>query len=387
MTTHFCYLAFHPFMTVHLTKDTGKIPEVIVRLLGWQSSIVRFNNDKLINQEQELPHVKVITQVPKKFWRIDLNVVWFLIKQAKQIDVLLLYHFDLNTHFYGLLYKLVNQNGFLWNKLDLNEDIIRDFSMTMKLRKPINRIVYQNIIHAFFRKVDLISSESIGNANAFCVQFPEAVKKLVYFPNGIDPVAMPEIENVIRENIILTVARLGTWEKGTDILLEAFARSKVWPNWKLVLVGRVEENFKPWIENFKNTYPDVWNSVKWINHLDSRKELARWYQSAKVFCLPSRFESFSMALLESGYYGCACIASDFASAFDILDHGNCGVIFPRGQTEELIKHIEDLCQDQEHIQEMGIRVQKHIRSSFNYEKIIHDWYGEYERRQKNIPLY
>ena len=56
-----------------------------------------------------------------------------------------------------------------------------------------------------------------------------------------------------RKNIILTVGNLGTYEKATDVLLEAFAmyavRSKN-TDWSLRLIGTVDESFRDCIVDY-----------------------------------------------------------------------------------------------------------------------------------------
>ena len=60
-----------------------------------------------------------------------------------------------------------------------------------------------------------------------------------------------------KENIILTVGRLGTHQKATEVLLEAFSLIYKKNNWTLHLAGEIDENFKPFIEKFFNRFPNI----------------------------------------------------------------------------------------------------------------------------------
>lgn len=47
-----------------------------------------------------------------------------------------------------------------------------------------------------------------------------------------------------RDKTFITVGRLGTTEKATELLLRAFANTKDRHTWNLKLVGPVEDSFK-----------------------------------------------------------------------------------------------------------------------------------------------
>lgn len=74
MDKTFCYITFYPFYTVHLTKDTEIIPELIGRLPEWHAQINRFNHESLLHQEQEVPHVEITNQKTRKIRKIVINL-------------------------------------------------------------------------------------------------------------------------------------------------------------------------------------------------------------------------------------------------------------------------------------------------------------------------
>ena len=62
---------------------------------------------------------------------------------------------------------------------------------------------------------------------------------------------------VKKENIILTVGNLGTYPKATDNLLKAFAGIAEGNDYKLVLVGSIADEFKPFIASYMKKHPEA----------------------------------------------------------------------------------------------------------------------------------
>lgn len=380
----FCLIFFHTFSNVHLVKDPGKIPEVIARQLGWETQIVRPNQDILWHHDNEISHVRVLDVTPRKVGSIDLSLLRFLWENAHQVDVLLLYYFDLNTWVYGTVYKQLNPGGFLWNKLDLHEEYVEGINFLGQAKLFSRQFVHSWFRNHFVEQVDLMTAESTGLRQSLLSRYPELDHKLVVLPNGIDELtACPSYYTGPRERLILNVARLGTEQKATDILLEAFARSRLWPEWKLVLVGPIAPLFRPWLSSFAVRHPEAWQAVQMVGLVSSRQELADWYARTQVFCFPSRYEGFPLALLEAGYYGCACISSNFYASMDMLDGGRCGALVTKNNVDELAQALARVCRDKVLIERYSNLFQRRVRQQFTWERIVQDWYSLFAKRRGN----
>ena len=85
--------------------------------------------------------------------------------------------------------------------------------------------------------------------------------------------------------------------------------------------------------------------------------MARWYQRATVFVLPSRFEGFPNVLLEAMAAGCACIASDcLTGPADLICHGENGLLLPpQATTDEWVDAIAALLADPDRRHFLGQR--------------------------------
>lgn len=387
MSVRFCLIFPYPLTEVHLSKETGKIPEVVGRQLGWTAEIVYCGGespDKLRDQrERETPHVRLIGVKGSGNGSLEPSLLRFLWRNSRKIDVLMLMHSGKNMVIYGNIYKMLNPAGFLWNKLDLNEGWVGSEAFLPRASWHPRRAVRVWLQNRFARIVDLISAESNGVYNIIIDRYPRLIEKTVVLHCGVDARTMPVPKySGPRKSFILNVARLGSDQKATDFLLEAFARSKLWPAWTLVLIGPVETSFQPWLKEFVARHPEAWNCVRMVGPITSREELADWYAQSKVFCFPSRYESWGLALTEAGYYGCACVSTDFYAAVDMLDGGRYGVLTPIGSIDGIVNGLVNLCGDEKLMEYYGQSFQERVLERFTWDKVIKCWYGIVSKRRE-----
>ena len=369
----FCFL-FPPFPNVCWKKEAGKIPEVLARNHGWQTIVVTHPNDGASLQPAEAPHVAV-RYLPAGGrllgYDIETGAIRFLLACARQIDVLQLYHFNPDTAVYAFFYKLLYPEGFLYLKLDMHDDWARRANFRLRPEKSPKRTLQHWLMARLIQQADLISIESERLLALLRDRFPEIAPRLVHVPSGIDIATMPRVDpDISRERWILNMARLGTHQKGTDILLEAFARSELWPEWKLVLTGPVEPSFQPWLEDYQRRHPAAWDAVWLTGPISNPAELCELYQSSTVFCLPSRYESFGIVLTEAGYFGCACVATRSANAVsEILDDGRCGILCDVDDVEALAGALGQVCRDPGWAKDLGQCLRGRILARYTWDLI------------------
>ena len=86
-------------------------------------------------------------------------------------------------------------------------------------------------------------------------------RKLVLLPNAFDEEALQglnikERSFEVKENLIITVGRIGTSQKNTEMLLNAVKQIE-WNDWKLCLIGTIEPDFQSTITRFFAEYPQL----------------------------------------------------------------------------------------------------------------------------------
>lgn len=327
---------------VHLLKDVGMVPYIMHRDYGYDSTLVCFKNETAYPAiEKEVKGLKIHFLKKEKnyaFGKISFTVLRYLIKHARQIDVLNLYHNTTETLLYGLLYRLCNPKGLLYLKLDIN---IVQFDSQKK--EKIHRLRMWGY-SLFFRYIaGIVSCELPESFDYVLNAFPVLKHKIVLVTNGIDDVSIeclqPRILPENKENIVLTVGRIGASEKNNEMLLNALQQIEL-SNWKIVFAGPVEQSFEAVIEDFFQRNPQLREKVIFTGNITDRNELYSWYNRSKVFCLTSRFESFGIVLVEALYFGNYIISTPIASIDYITDNGRLGQIV-QGEEKllQVLRHI------------------------------------------------
>ena len=105
-----------------------------------------------------------------------------------------------------------------------------------------------------------------------------------------------------KENIILTVGRIGNWQKATEVLLEAFSLLPKDHEWSLHLTGPVEPSFQPILESFFKRNPHLRANIVLHGNIVEKHALYELYNRAKIFCLTSRYEGMALVVPEAMYF-------------------------------------------------------------------------------------
>lgn len=129
--------------------------------------------------------------------------------------------------------------------------------------------------------------------------------------------------------------------KGYDLLIEAFSRIKHSKStWSLDIIGSGA------------IYPELQLQIEQLElqdniHLLGRKNkayISSALLNASAFVMPSRYENFSVALLEALASGLPCIVSDCGGARDCINEKN-GVIIPIEDIDALAHALENMIEN------------------------------------------
>lgn len=342
-----------------LGKDNGMIPIYIHEILGYNCGIVTCDLKK--DLPDEIRGVKII-KIPRWIKKIGnfapfvifikrIPLYYWVIKNAKKIDILMLFHITKCSYWNAFFYKKFNPNGKIYVKADFNLEVYKK-ELERTEMKPRN-------LKEFFRKrreikeynkrrklvkiVDEISYETKKNYEIMKNDYAgiDTKGKTFYFPNGYDDIYIKENFKIKtfeeKENIFLTVGRLGTYEKNTELILETLKKIDL-KNWKFYLVGPIEENFQKKIDEFYKKNPNKEDSVIFTGVIKDKKRLYEYYNRAKVFVLTSRYESFGIVLSEALAFNNYILSTDTGAIRDILD-GENGQIIDESNLEEVIENI------------------------------------------------
>lgn len=306
-----------------LVKDVGQIPYV----LGREYEDVE---SELVSAQIELDGENIEEVKGLKLTKIKYIVndfvtgALFIMKHAKEIDCLNIYHAGRKTYYWNKIYKKCNPSGKTYLKLDLDYNSCEIYESERKARSLFKKVT---------ESMDIVSVES----NTVLEKIKKYTNKQIMLitngyckSNNIVEAKLPRI------NTFLTVGRLGTKQKATDVLLQAFAKSSNRHDWTLELIGAISLDFQSYIDDYYNYYPELKERVIFKGVINQRDELYNKYSQSKVFVLPSRWESFALVGPEALSCGCRLIISDaVASKDDVTRYGKYGQIIPVNDVESL----------------------------------------------------
>lgn len=175
-----------------------------------------------------------------------------------------------------------------------------------------------------------------------------------------------------KENIILTVGRIGADQKRNENLLNAFARvANDLPDWSVRLVGGIEDKFKPYIEKYFEAHPDLCGRVTFTGLIEDKAALMEEYKRAKIFCMTSTFEGGTPNVTaEALFAGDFMIFSAVDSAYEATDDNKCGRVFPVGDVDALAKIFLEVCPNADLLLKGGKHAVEYARRNFDAEHIV-----------------
>lgn len=195
--------------------------------------------------------------------------------------------------------------------------------------------------------------------------------RLLYIPNGVRSLTPdPEVDLRSRLDpsgsawIIGSMGRLN-FQKGYDVLLEAFARlASSRPNWILAVAGDGP---------LRNTLEDqarrlgVASRVHFVGLVDNA---ANFLAALNLYVQPSRFEGMPNATMEAMMAGLPVIATRVDGALDILEDGVTGVLTDMDRPDQLESALQRLAGDRDAAQELGRNARERMERDFSVETMV-----------------
>ncbi len=285
---------FTRFRNVHFLKDVGMIPYHMHRDHGCTSIIATNRN------EDEYPYLDEYAKGVRMHFFKGYGIA-YIIRNAKKIDILNVYHLNLQSFILLFLFGILKKNGAKsYLKLDMDERGLKRLFM----KNPVGFIKRQTV-----RIADVVSAETENICKKLRESFGE---KIIFVTNGYHTTESQPEKDFDKKNEILTVGMLGTEAKATDVLIKAFVKAAGdRKDWILRLAGPVDDAFV-------NPHPDD-DRIIFEGEIRDRAKLKRLYRDAKVFAFPSRHESFGIVMLEAASCGDFIVSTKgVPAAADIL---------------------------------------------------------------------
>ncbi len=165
--------------------------------------------------------------------------------------------------------------------------------------------------------------------------------------------------------------------KGLDVLIKAFIMLKKDPTFEkleLMIIGNDpgEENgnyMKSILSEIKNA--GICDSIKFFGYINRPIELMKEFD---IFVMPSRMESFGLAIVEAMSLGVPVISTYSGSIPEVIRNGKSGILVPKENAEELAAAIKRLYMDEELRNSLVKEAEKEVKERFNIKNQVEKFY-------------
>ncbi|WP_286774797.1 MULTISPECIES: glycosyltransferase family 4 protein [Sphingobacterium] len=306
---------------IHLIKDVGMIPYHLYKTNKFESYISFYEEENLLPfLKERIPGVKY--HRIKRLLKSDLfNQFIFLLTYFKRYDIVMMFHPSSFKLLIALFIKIISFNRVkFYFKMDLSSNTIIPSKGEISFR-----------FRLFSWLCSIMEMVSVETSNIASQINRLGVFQVSYIPNGFSKF---ETTHLSKEDIFLTVGRLGTLQKNTERLLSAFKLANP-KNYKLYLIGSVEPEFENYIRKYFIENPHLLEKVRFLGSINDNNELSSYYSRSRIFILPSRWEGFPLVYPEAIAHGCFIVGSAFPATIDISGDGRFGAICSMDSVEDL----------------------------------------------------
>lgn len=205
----------------------------------------------------------------------------------------------------------------------------------------------------FIKFVDKIASVSAFTAKKMEESFAVQKEKFVVFPNAVDSLNTRIFMSCINKKpILLTVARLSENEFGKhhDSVLKALPKIlQEFPKLKYRVIGdgALKKDLQKLAESL-----GVANAVEFKGRV-SDEELAKAYEEAAIFVMPSEKEGFGIVFLEAWLRGIPVICGTEDASHEVVSNGVDGFAIHHNDIDLIAEKILFLLRDPVCAAEMG----------------------------------
>jgi glycosyltransferase involved in cell wall biosynthesis len=168
------------------------------------------------------------------------------------------------------------------------------------------------------------------------------------------------------------------WErKGGPVLLEAFRKvRRSHPTAELIIVG---------------CSPEVSMAGCRVVGRVPLEDVANFYRSASVFCLPTTVEPFGFVFLEAFSHGLPIVATNIGAIPDFVQNGRSGYLVDSNDVEQLANRLGELLGDPDRCAAFGARGRALVSNRYTWSSTVEriarhiEPHLPFDRRPQQIP--
>lgn len=359
-------IIFENTLKQYLVKDMCAYPYYLGMYYNWDCTYAYFTNkEKLYNPDFE-KYCKLYYLGRADNYNKQKEIAEKYIRQhALDYDVICFFNYGGTTYRFANLAKKVNPNIKIYSKLDMSDSGFAHFYDGTLFRKITSSVeIWKS------RNVDLFTVE---NSHFYEILRKTRIFKnrIEYLPNGVSLFGLSSqlIEkNKVKQNIIVSVGRLGIRQKNNQMLVQAMERvdKALFQDWKVYFIGNNEGKFTEYLEGEYKKYPWLKEHVILLGLINDREKLYTIYSKAKIICMTSRWESFGIATIEGMFFGAYPVTTNYGTVIeDITDHRKYGKVVPSEDVDALVKALEDTVQMPD-LAQKNAEIQNYARKRYGY---------------------
>ena len=347
--------AYAGWSNQQLTKNCGIVPYLFYKKFGFHAVMA---GAKI---EDSYPYVKYVEGMDVDFLpdgavstKLD-----YIRSHAEDMDLFLLHGCYPDYRDIVKCYRSLRPDGKIYMELDINLE-------------AADRIPWRvNQVEEMLGTCDVIGASCRSMQRYMSRKTPHKIEYILngfYNFEGID--YTPDFSK--KENIVLNVGRIGTYQKNTELLLETFAAvAEDMPGWKLRIVGQITERFETYIEKYFAAFPAMRERVTFTGVISDRTKMAEEYKKAKIFALTSRMEGGTPNVIaEALSAGDYIVTSEIDAAEEAVDSGRCGEIFPMEDKERFADILRNLARNETRISQGGRHAVQYAKNAFDFGRIV-----------------
>jgi len=341
---------------VELMKDCGLVGYMLANVINAAPVMLFGTKPDDYPYLSELPNMSMLyddseSGLPDTYFN-HLN------ESFPEMDILLLYGMYSHSVEYLDSYRKLRPDGKVYCGLDMNS-------------YWMSTTPWQSAEATRFAKQCDITATSCRSMRDALNRNPHVGFSCRWFTNGFyNPTGIPVIADAEKkDNVILTVGRIGTHQKNNEELLTAFAEAAdKLDGWSLRCVGPIESDFQSYIDGYFTNHPKLKDRVVFTGSITDKEKLYNEYAGAKVFALSSRLEGFPNVYAEALFHGCMFITSDIDAADDMTNFNTLGLKYPLYDVNALKETLIEVC-----LKADKKGVQDHIPKALEYADQYFDW--------------
>lgn len=349
------------FQEMFLSKDIFLVPYYIAKCLGGTLDYVYCQNLGNTTIPSSYRNATIKQSAVGNDFRSMLE---YIVKDAKNIDVVFMWGSSLKHMMVVRMYKMLNPKGKVVIFGDMELPQAQTLNRTdFMCPKGVKGIVKRSFTNFFMNNTTFIvaNTEAYNEMKKLCER--RHWKGLLHFYPCLDDEKFMELgikrkSWEEKENIMVCVGRIGCYQKNTEMLLDALKKVDL-NDWKIYMIGPITSSFdlnesgdfQNIIDDFFKCNPQYKDKLIFTGMIYDQKQVFEYYNRAKVLLSTSRHEGFANVYSQAAAMGCYIISTDVGGADVASNNWQFGTIVEQEKVDSLVSVLKDFVNGRTDVEE------------------------------------